>query len=227
MSLQINAKAERDLTSYSKRLVQRGLVVGPGGNVSMRDGDVVWISPSGYTLDDIPADHWVPVDITSGVPVNDHVKPSSETLMHLAIYRARRDVQAIVHTHPPTTIGVVSAGLEEIPLMFPDQAAVVGKTAFIEYVVPCSEELAEAVVAKARNQECYGLLLQNHGLITLGSNLREAYYRTEVVESAAQVFWVATSVGTPRILSSEEASEILELDAEKYRQELLKRTSRP
>ena len=66
------------------------------------------------------------------------------------------------------------------------------------------------------------LLMQNHGLITVGHNLKEAYYRTEVIEDAARIYWIASTVGTPRTLSGEEATEILNLEAERYRQRLLR-----
>jgi L-fuculose-phosphate aldolase len=218
---------KNDLTRYSARIVQRGLVVGPGGNTSARDGELIWISPSGYALDEIGAENWVAIDIGSGHVHQPEPRPSSESAMHLAIYRARQDVSAIVHTHPPTTIGVISAGLDEIPFMFPDQVALVGRVPCIDYVVPCSQELADAVVAAMRDPAVTALLMQNHGLITVGHNLKEAYFRTEVIEDAARVYWIAASVGTPRALTADEATEIQNLEAERYRQRLLRDANAP
>jgi len=225
MTPHASERIKSELARYSARLVSRGLVVGPGGNTSARDGEIMWISPSGFALDDIGADDWVAMDIASGEARQRAPRPSSEFAMHLAIYRARPDVSAIVHTHPPTTIGVISAGLDRIPFMFPDQVAVVGDVPFIDYVVPCSQELADAVVAAMGNEDVSALLMQNHGLITVGHNLKEAYYRTEVVEDAARIFWVAATVGTPRTLTAPEADEIRNLEAERYRQRLLRDAS--
>ena len=218
---QTTTRLKEGLAHYSARIVRRGLAVGPGGNTSVRDGRVMWISPSGYALDDIGPDEWAAVDIATGEPARAVPRPSSESAMHLAVYRARADVGAIVHTHPPTTIGVISGGHDEIPFMFPDQVALVGRLPCLDYVVPCSIELAEAVTAVLRDPGLNGLLLRNHGLITVGHNLKEAYYRTEVVEDAARVFWIAASVGKPRPLSRRDAEEILNLEAEQYRQRLL------
>ena len=215
----------QDLARYSAPIVERGLVVGPGGNTSIRDGNLMWISPSGYALDDVPPGHWVPLDILSGTPQQPEPRPSSESAMHLAIYRARPDVAAIVHTHPPITIGVISAGIAEIPFMFPDQVAIVGRVPSIGYVVPCSQELADEVVAVMGDLEVNGLLMRNHGLITVGHTLREAYYRTEVIEDAARVYWIASSVGTPRPLTEQEARQIENLEAERYRQRLLRESA--
>jgi L-fuculose-phosphate aldolase len=216
---------KNELIRYSERIVRRGLVVGPGGNISARSDDLMWISPSGYALDEIGPKEWAAVDIASGQERQSRLRPSSESAMHLAIYRARPDVTAIVHTHPPTTIGVISAGLAEIPFMFPDQVALVGTIPSIGYVVPCSQELADAVVAAMGEPAVNALLMQNHGLITIGHNLKEAYYRAEVIEDAARVFWIAASIGTPRTLTAHEATEILNLEAERYRQHLLRESA--
>ena len=87
-------RLKAELARYSARIVARGLAVGPGGNMSARDGAVMWISPSGYALDDIDDGDWVPVEIASGRPLQASPRPSSEVSMHLAIYRERPDVAA-------------------------------------------------------------------------------------------------------------------------------------
>ncbi len=217
----IPVAAATELIRYSTRIVERGLAAGPGGNLSVRDGNRIWISPSGYPLDLIEQDDWVPMDIASGRTERDGPRASSEFEMHLEIYRVRPDVNAIVHTHPPITIGVISAGIREIPPMFPDFVAIAGTIGAIDYVVPCSPELAAAVRHEIRDPAMSALLMRNHGLLTVGGSVREAYYRTEVIEEAARIFWVARSVGTPEVLSAADSAAILDLEAERYRQKLL------
>ncbi|PLT33731.1 class II aldolase/adducin family protein [Bacillus sp. V5-8f] len=212
-----------DLRNYSKKIVDNNLVVGPGGNTSIRDNNVMWISPSGFALDDISDENWVPVDIETGEVIHPSLKPSSELAMHLEIYRKRKDVNAIVHTHPPITLGIISTEHNEIPPMFPDYVALVGEVPFINYVVPCSNELAEAVISVLDNPSYSALFMKNHGLITIGSTMKQAFYRTEIIEDAARIFWVSTSVGKPQSLSKDDVKEILNLEAEKYRQNLLER----
>lgn len=211
-----------ELGRYGKRIVDRGLVVGPGGNTSVRDGHTMWISPSGHALDEVDEASWVPVEIDSGQPLRTQHRPSSEVDLHLALYRRRSDVEAVVHTHPTTTIAVISAGFDTIPYMFPDHVAIVGSLPCLDYIVPCTPKLARAVDEALGQTTHAGLLLRNHGLITVGQTLREAYYRAEVVEEAAKTFWISRTIGTPRILTADEAQAILELDAELYRQRLLK-----
>jgi L-fuculose-phosphate aldolase len=214
-------RAASELSRYATRIVDRGLAAGPGGNLSVRDGSRIWISPSGYPLDLIERDDWVPMDIARGQVERSEPRPSSEFEMHLEIYRARPDVNAVVHTHPPITIGVISAGVREIPPMFPDFVAIGGTIGAIDYVVPCSPELAAAVRNEIRDPSTSALLMRNHGLLTVGGSVREAYYRTEVIEEAARIFWVASSVGTPQVLTAADSAAILDLEAERYRQKLL------
>jgi L-fuculose-phosphate aldolase len=220
----IPEQALAELTRYARRIVERGLAAGPGGNVSIRDGERIWISPSGFPLDLIGRDDWVPMEIASGRIEREGPRPSSEFEMHLEIYRARSDVSAVVHTHPPVTIGVISAGIREIPPMFPDYVAIAGTVGMIEYVVPCSPELAAAVRQEIAAPGMGALLMQNHGLLTVGGSVREAYYRTEVIEEAARIYWVARSVGTPQVLTGAQTAAILDLEAERYRQKLLAQT---
>jgi L-fuculose-phosphate aldolase len=215
----------QQLALYSRKIVDKGLAAGPGGNTSVRDGSIMWISPSGYTLDEIGEEDWVGVDIESGTSLHPTLRPSSEVAMHLGIYRERKDVQAIIHTHPPVTIGVISSGYDEIPAMFPDIVALVGEIPSIDYVIPCSDELAQEVVRALGNTGYQALLMKNHGLITLGSNVKQAYYRTEIVEDAARIFWIAKSLGNPRCLTADEKRAILDLEAEKYRQKLMEKGS--
>lgn len=222
--MKLSQELHLELSGYSKKLVDKQLVVGPGGNTSLRDGDVMWISPSGYSLDDVAPDHWVPIDIETGNNLNRSLKPSSELMMHLEIYRQRQDVNAIVHTHPPITIGIISTDINEIPPMFPDYVAIVGKKVpYIDYVVPCSDELAYAVIDVLKDPSYTSLFMKNHGLITVGSNMKQAYYRTEIIEDAARIFWVSHTVGKPHILSEQQVDQILNLEAEKFRQKLLER----
>jgi L-fuculose-phosphate aldolase len=216
-----DTQAFTELKVFSHKIVHNKLVAGPGGNISIRIDDTMWISPSGYSLDDIPDENWVAVDITTGKSRHPTLRPSSEILMHLYVYRERSDVNAIVHTHPPITIGLISSGYDEIPPLFPDYVVLMGKVPFINYIVPCSEELAQAVVQVLRDPVYNALFMKNHGLITLGSTMKQAYYRTELVEDSAKIFWVAKSLGTPRILTEAETNEVLNLEAEKYRQRLL------
>lgn len=217
---QTEQQVREELTKYARKAVAQGLVVGPGGNISARAGETMLLSPSGYALEELEPGEWVAVDISSGETRPGSPRPSSEVLMHLFAYRVNAGIQAIVHTHPAYTIAL-SLVYDELPHLFPDQSALVGDIGMVPYVLPTTKRLADAVSAKVGPGQHSALILANHGLVTIGKNLREAYYRTQVVEESAKVYMIAQSVGEPRALTAEQYKEIQSLETEAYRVQLL------
>ncbi|MUT67208.1 class II aldolase/adducin family protein [Paenibacillus sp. NEAU-GSW1] len=210
----------QELCKYAKKTVVNKLVVGPGGNISAKHDGKMYLSPSGFALDEVEPEQWVEVDIETGVITDIGLRPSSEVLMHLWAYRANPSIGAIVHTHPPYCIAFTLVETE-LPIMFPDQAALVGKTVYVPYVLPTTDKLAEALVAKVNDAS--SILLGNHGLVTTGRNLREAYYRTEVVEESSKIYLIAQAIKQPKVLTKEEFEEIASLESEAYRIQLLQK----
>lgn len=209
----------RELCQYARKTVANKLVVGPGGNISARHEGKMYLSPSGFALDEIEPEQWVEVDIETGDIADIGLRPSSEVLMHLYAYRANPAINAIVHTHPPYCIAFTLVE-RELPIMFPDQAALVGKTVYVDYVLPTTDKLADAVVEKIEHSS---ILLGNHGLVTTGRNLREAYYRTEVVEESSKIYLISSAIREPKVLTKEEFEEIASLESEAYRIQLLQK----
>ena len=209
-----------DLVVYGKKLMERKLVAGPGGNTSIRVGDTVYISPSGFALDAATPDDYVAVDVESGEirKVKEGLRPTSEVSMHLAIYRNREEIEAIIHAHPPLLIGLISGGVQVLA-MTPDYVAYLDHVKMIDYIVPTGEELAQAVGEAFMDGNC--LAMVNHGAITLGANLKEAYYRMDILEESCKTQLAAIIAGNPRILNHREVEEIRSLGAEAYRQQLL------
>lgn len=209
-----------ELCKYARKTVANKLVVGPGGNISAKHENKMYLSPSGFALDEVEPEQWVEVDIASGEITDIGLRPSSEVLMHLYAYRENPRIGAIVHTHPPYCIAFTLVE-RDLPVMFPDQAALVGKTVYVPYVLPTTDRLADAVVEKVNDAS--SILLGNHGLVTTGRNLREAYYRTEVVEESAKIYLIASAIRAPKALTEEEVEEVASLESEAYRVELLRK----
>ncbi|MEX2414553.1 MAG: class II aldolase/adducin family protein [Paenibacillaceae bacterium] len=209
----------QELCKYAQKTVNNKLVVGPGGNISAKFEGKMYLSPSGFALDEVQLEQWVEVDIESGAITDIGLRPSSEVLMHLYAYRANPNISAIVHTHPPYCIAFTLVE-RELPIMFPDQAALVGKTVYVPYVLPTTDKLADAVVEKIDSSS---ILLGNHGLVTTGRKLREAYYRTEVVEESCKIYLTANAIRPPKVLTDEEYKEITSLESEAYRIQLLQK----
>jgi ribulose-5-phosphate 4-epimerase/fuculose-1-phosphate aldolase len=170
------------------KCLQRGLIHGTAGNVSMRvpDEDVVIITPSGIPYDILTPEQLPAVSLHAKV-VDGNLKPSSETLMHTAIYRARTHVNGVVHTH--SMFATVFSILEkEIPPMMPPSSPY-APVPVAPFELPGSEELAAAAV-KALGKDHLVCTLQNHGLISACPTLDRAFTAVEYIEECAQLaFW--------------------------------------
>ena len=209
----------RDLEKYAHKLVDSGLVVGAGGNLSMRDGEFMYISPSGFDLKETKDEDWVKVNIDTGEIFSD-LKPSSEILMHLECFRRNQDINAVLHAHPSYSVAVSSTG-QNIPPMFPDFPAMVKNVAYIDYVIPTTHVLADAVAEVVADNQA--IIMRNHGVLTVGTTMKEAFFYMQLTEEAAKVYAISASIGKPRILTEKECNDLRNLSSETYRADLLKK----
>ncbi len=212
-------KIRQQLSEYGRKLVEKGLVAGPGGNISAREGDYAYLSPSGYFLDEIEEKDWVKINLKTGKVYGD-LRPTCETTMHLGIYVERGEIRAVIHTHPPITTGLISAGVRFKPV-FPDYVALLGREVpVVDYVQPGGEAIRKAVVDKIR--KCNAVLLKNHGAVCIGETLKEAYARSIIVEETAKTVLAGKVAGNLKCLSLREIEEVENMEAEDYRKALLK-----
>jgi L-fuculose-phosphate aldolase len=208
------AIVRQELAQYGLMIAKAGLTAGAGGNISARDGRLMWVKPSGLAMAELKGTNLCAVDIASGRQIEGRLKPTSELPMHLAIYRARPDVHAIFHTHSPWASGVISAGVNLQP-MFAEVINDLGGTAQVPYLMTSTHELAEAVAEAAKESET--IFLTNHGVVTLGRTMKQAYFRACVAEDAARSFVAASIVGKPAFLSEQQIAELKKLEAGAYR----------
>lgn len=209
---------KENLVKYGSKMVKSGLVGGAGGNISAKLGRIIYLSPSGYALDEMTEDSITGVDLDSGEIVEGALRPTSEVLMHLECYRNREEINAVVHTHSPWASGVISAGVSLRP-MFPEFVADLGEVGYLDYILPTTKMLADAVAQQIRNFNA--ILMANHGVITVGRTLKEAYYRSVIIEEAAKSLVAATVVGKPRFLSRQQIEQIKKLETIQYRQQVM------
>ena len=144
--------------------------------------------------------------------------------MHLGIYRARPELEAVIHTHPRTAIALTAAGHDLRPIFadYADYYVYLGaKVPHIDYVTVTTPQLADAVTAGFADPEVVGMVLRNHGSITVGASIKEAFYRSLAIEEQADIQWRALQVGNPTFLSDEECARLDELGSEEYRRRLL------
>ena len=130
--------------------------------------------------------------------------PSSEMLMHLEVYRQRPDVQAVVHAHPPTATGFAVAGIPLDRAVLAEVLTTLGSIPIAEYATPSTQELPEAVRKYIKAHD--GMLLANHGALTVGADLFAAYYKMETIEHFAKISLVARLLGRENLISREEVA---------------------
>ncbi len=187
--------AWREVLATARRCAAEGLVVGTSGNVSLRVGDLVVITPGSVRYCDLGADDLVVADL-DGRQVVGALRPSSELPLHLAVYRATA-ARAIVHTHAPHATAV-STLVDELPPVHYMCAALGGVVRVAPYATYGTPELAEVAMAALRDRS--GCLLRNHGTVVYADTLAQAYDDTAQLEWMCRVWLAAAAVGTPSLL---------------------------
>ncbi|MGW5638866.1 class II aldolase/adducin family protein [Streptomyces sp. NPDC003832] len=199
------ADAWEELVATARRTVSEGLVVGTSGNVSVRVGETVLVTPTG-----VPYDRLTPRDVTgvdlAGRQVLGTLRPTSELPMHLAVYGAT-DARAVVHTHAVHATAV-STLVPEVPAIHYVTADLGGPVRVAPYATYGTQELAENMLRALTGRTA--CLLQNHGTMTLGASLAQAYDRTAQLEWMCRVWLTASSVPglTPSLLSTARLDEV-------------------
>jgi L-fuculose-phosphate aldolase len=196
------------LAQTARRLHAAGWVANHDGNVSLRLGkDRFVITPTATSKAEVAEDGLVLVD-GSGNVVEGSKKPPGETELHLAAYRARPDVDAVVHAHPPyaTAFGAARVPLE--PVCLPEAVVSLGQVPLAPFALPRTPLATEAVSRCAA--EADAMLLPGNGALTLGPDLLLAYLRMELVEHLAKVLHHARALGGAQPLPQDELAKLLE-----------------
>lgn len=199
--------AWRELVATARRMYSEGLVVGTSGNVSVRVGDHVLITPTGVPYGELGDDDLVAVDMNGG-QTHGTLRPTSELPMHLAVYGST-DARAVVHTHAVHATAV-STLVPELPTVHYATAALGGPVRVAPYALYGTAELAAGMLrALAGRSAC---LLQNHGTVAHGAGLAQAYDRTAQLEWMCRVWLAASSVPglSPSLLSPDQLGEVAE-----------------
>ena len=189
--------SRKELSQYSKKSFQRGLISGTGGNLSVRisGGDAVLITPSGISLDDVTPEINILVTLEGNIlSAPPGLKPSKETSFHLAAYRLRPNIHALAHVHPPYATAYANKMLP-LPLVTVSARANLKHVACVGCAIPGSSELRELVTAGLRaNPEARAILMKEHGILTLGKDLKEAFYLADLVEDTAKIAFIEANI---------------------------------
>lgn len=201
--------AKKNVAFFMARCYERGLTTATGGNISMRVGNVMVITPSGLDKASLTPDDIALVDILSGANLTKEKKLSIESEMHRLIYLEREDIYAVCHSHP-TFSCLFSASDERVNTsLIAESWYLLDNIKKVEYARMGTKDLAEKV-GKAVRDGSNALLLAHHGALTLGSTLLSAFDRLECLEQAAKLTAMSHLIKTDN-LSEEEKKEIAEM----------------
>ncbi len=198
-----------DIVEIGRRMYARGYTASNDGNISVRIGpDRLLMTPKSVCKGFMTPDMMCVTDL-AGKKIAGDRDPSSEALMHLEVYRQRPDVNAVVHAHPPTATGFAVAGIPLDRAVLAEVLTTLGSIPLAEYATPSTAELPEAVRKYIKAHD--GMLLANHGALTVGTDLYSAYYKMETIEHFAHISLVARMLGRENLISREEVKRLQEL----------------
>lgn len=215
------AHIAQSLVDACHRLDAKGFVAATDGNVSARleNGNILitrtLVGKGLVTQDDL-----VEVDLQGNVKQGQHA-PSTELGMHLYIYAERPDVHAVVHAHPPYATGFAAARQSLEGCVLPEVIVGLGRIPLAEYATPSTVEVARSLGPYV--QACTAILLSNHGVVTYGADVLEAYHKMEKVEHAAHVSFVARLLGGEQPLGPTDIAKLLDGRTSAYRTDISKR----
>lgn len=197
----------QDLVEYGRMLHAQTFVAATDGNLSVRMGsDRVMITPTGVSKGMMHPDEMVIVDL-EGEKLSGACQPSSEINMHLTIYRMRPEIGAVVHAHPCTATAFASAGIALDEPLCSEVVITLGAVPLAPYATTGTTELSDSLRPFIPGHDA--ILMANHGVVTYGRDLRQAYLRMEAVEHYAKIVLAARQLGHRRALDDEQLEKLL------------------
>jgi L-fuculose-phosphate aldolase len=196
---------KKTVLEAAQRMSEKGFVVGTAGNLSMRvkepaGKELMLITPTSRYYDSISVDDIVIVDF-EGKIVEGEYSPSVETMLHLGVYKTRKKVNAVIHSHPVFSSVFAVAGMD-IPPIVDDQINYLGgRIKVAEYALSGSQDLVKNTLAALGPRNA--VLLANHGAVTVGKDMREAFTNLEMLEKTAKIYICVLSVGKPAAIPAE------------------------
>jgi len=200
------ATIQEELVRYGAKVVARGVATGTSGSISARDPkQMVWVKPRGFALDELAVADLCGVHLQTGRQTKGVHETQAEVGIHIAVYRARPDVGAVFHVHSPWLAGVVNSA-SAFRFLTCEAVLLLGRILTMPYVEPATPELAAQVGEAVRSADT--LLLAHHGVLAVGTDVRDAYHRCVAAENAAKSIVAAATLGEPRYLTEEQIEAI-------------------
>lgn len=201
-------KYRKDIVKVGKLLYDKGLLVATDGNISIKlSENEILITSSGFCKGMITTEQITKVDMEGNIISG--LKPARDIRMHLAVYKCRKDVKAVVHAHPPITTGfsITNTTFEKVTL--PEVMFSIGSIAVTEYAAPTTANVPLVVTEKLLEcPDSMALILSNHGALTLGCDVMDAYFKMETLEMFLKATIISRILGNERPLNYEQVEEV-------------------
>jgi len=202
----VERKHREEIVRFGRRLYERGFVAATDGNLSVRlDEGRLLITPTCMCKGMMEADDLVVVDL-GGHLLEGRRNVSSEVAMHLLIYRMRPEVCSIVHAHPPTATGFAAAGIALEQPLISEVVLTLGSVPLAKYACPGSADLSDSLRPLVAHHNA--ILMANHGVVTYGDSIEQAFMHMETVEHFAKIALVARAIGTPQPIAPDEVRRL-------------------
>ncbi len=187
------ARLRKGICEIGKLCYARNYIVGADGNFSarMKDGTIL-ITPTGAMKGFLEPQHISHIDMVGNV-LDSGPRASSEKAIHIVVYEERPEMKAIVHAHPPHAVAMTIAGIDLQQPFIPEIIVTIGGIPTAPFGTPGTQELPESIRAIVRCSDT--VIMKNHGSVTMGTNLLDAYKKLDMVEHTAKILWLAHSVG--------------------------------
>jgi L-fuculose-phosphate aldolase len=205
--IKTESQNRNDIIEVCKRIHANGWVAANDGNVSIRTGpDTVLCTPTGMSKGYLSCDQLIKVDM-SGNKIEGELEPSSEVKMHIDVYQNKPGINSVVHAHPPYATGFAVAGVPLDQCVMPEIIIGLGSIPLAKFGTPSTMEIPEKVRPYLKEHNVF--LLENHGALSVGNDVFQAYYRMESLELFAKISLIAKQIGNVNVLSEDNVKKLL------------------
>jgi L-fuculose-phosphate aldolase len=202
-------EAREEIVEFSHKVQEYGFVSATDGNLSLRlDDGRIMITPSGIRKGEVRMEDPIIID-AEGNKLEGEGKPSSETRLHLEVYRLRKDVNAVIHAHPPKCIAFTVAGVPLDTCLLPEVVVTLGSVPTSRYATPTTDEVPQSIKEPIGKSDA--VMLARHGSLTVGKDLNTAFKILEKMEHTATIALYARMLGGPQPFNQEELQKLYSL----------------